>query len=31
MGAINAMESYQETFGLKGEGSTTGIIFIVST
>lgn len=28
MGAINAMESYQETFGLDGAGSTTGIVFI---
>ena len=29
MGAINAMESYQETFGLDGAGSSTGIIFII--
>lgn len=29
MGAINAMESYQETFGLDGAGSTTGIVFII--
>ncbi|RYP50857.1 hypothetical protein DL768_003692 [Monosporascus sp. mg162] len=29
MGAINAMEPYQETFGLSGAGSTTGIIFII--
>lgn len=29
MGAINAMPSYQRTFGLSGEGSTTGIIFII--
>jgi MFS family permease len=29
MGAINAMETYQETFGLTGAGSTTGIIFII--
>ena len=29
MGAINAMESYQKTFGLSGEGSSAGIIFIV--
>ncbi|KAI0518040.1 lactose permease [Xylaria bambusicola] len=29
MGAINAMDTYQETFGLDGEGSTTGIIFII--
>jgi MFS family permease len=29
MGAINAMKPYQETFGLSGEGSSTGIIFIV--
>lgn len=28
-GAINAMPAYQETFGLEGEGSTTGIIFII--
>ncbi|KAK6429238.1 hypothetical protein LTR95_014613, partial [Oleoguttula sp. CCFEE 5521] len=29
MGAINAMEGYQKTFGLTGEGSSTGIIFII--
>ncbi len=29
MGAINAMSSYQETFGLSGAGSTTGVIFII--
>jgi hypothetical protein len=29
MGAINAMESYQNTFNLTGEGSATGIVFIV--
>ncbi len=29
MGAINAMTSYQKTFGLTGEGSSTGIIFII--
>ncbi|KAL0071509.1 hypothetical protein AAF712_001366 [Marasmius tenuissimus] len=29
MGAINAMEPYQETFGLNKAGSTTGIIFII--
>jgi MFS family permease len=29
MGALNAMEGYQKTFGLNGAGSTTGIIFIV--
>jgi MFS family permease len=29
MGAINAMKSYQETFGLSGAGSSTGIIFII--
>lgn len=29
MGAINAMPSYQSTFGLKGEGSSAGIIFII--
>ncbi|KAF1920209.1 general substrate transporter [Ampelomyces quisqualis] len=29
MGAINAMKSYQTTFGLSGEGSSTGIIFII--
>lgn len=28
MGAINAMKPYQETFGLNGAGSTTGIVFI---
>ncbi|KAI1491486.1 lactose permease [Biscogniauxia mediterranea] len=29
MGSINAMIPYQETFGLNGAGSTTGIIFII--
>ncbi|KAI1160308.1 lactose permease [Nemania serpens] len=29
MGAINAMKPYQETFGLNGAGSTTGIIFVI--
>ncbi|PVI00361.1 general substrate transporter [Periconia macrospinosa] len=29
MGSINAMKSYQKTFGLTGEGSSTGIVFIV--
>ncbi|KAI5918168.1 lactose permease [Camillea tinctor] len=29
MGSINAMKPYQETFGLSGAGSTTGIIFII--
>jgi hypothetical protein len=29
MGAINAMKPFQETFGLDGAGSTTGIIFII--
>ncbi|KAI5358275.1 putative major facilitator, sugar transporter, major facilitator superfamily [Septoria linicola] len=29
MGAINAMPSYQRTFGLSGAGSSTGIIFII--
>ncbi|KAK6199133.1 hypothetical protein LQW54_010052 [Pestalotiopsis sp. IQ-011] len=29
MGAINAMKPYQATFGLKGEGSSAGIIFII--
>lgn len=29
MGAINAMDAYQETFGLNGAGSSTGIVFIV--
>ncbi|KAI1356089.1 lactose permease [Xylaria sp. FL0043] len=29
MGAINAMEPYQKTFGLDGAGSTTGIVFII--
>ena len=28
MGAINAMKTYQDTFGLDGAGSTTGIVFI---
>lgn len=29
MGAINAMKPYQESFGLSGAGSSTGIIFII--
>ncbi|KAK8878735.1 lactose permease [Apiospora arundinis] len=29
MGAINAMKPYQESFGLNGKGSSTGIIFII--
>lgn len=29
MGAINAMPSYQRSFGLTGAGSSTGIIFII--
>ncbi|EWZ28165.1 lactose permease [Fusarium oxysporum Fo47] len=29
MGAINAMKPYQETFGLDGAGSSTGIVFII--
>jgi MFS family permease len=29
MGAINAMKSFQNTFELTGEGSSTGIIFII--
>lgn len=29
MGSINAMKSYQKTFGLDGAGSSTGIIFII--
>ncbi|ORX95935.1 general substrate transporter [Clohesyomyces aquaticus] len=29
MGSINAMKSYQKTFNLDGEGSSTGIIFII--
>lgn len=29
MGAINAMPSYQSTFGLNGEGSSAGIVFII--
>lgn len=28
MGAINTMESYQKTFGLKSAGAATGIVFI---
>lgn len=28
MGAINAMKPYQNSFGLDGAGSTTGIVFI---
>ena len=29
MGAINAMIPYQETFGLSGAGSSSGIVFII--
>jgi MFS family permease len=29
MGAINAMKPYQESFGLDGSGSSTGIVFII--
>ncbi|KAF2854865.1 MFS lactose permease-like protein [Plenodomus tracheiphilus IPT5] len=29
MGAINAMKSYQNSFGLSGQGSSAGIIFII--
>ncbi|CAA9962223.1 hypothetical protein CFE70_005629 [Pyrenophora teres f. teres 0-1] len=29
MGSINAMKGYQNTFGLSGAGSSTGIIFII--
>jgi len=29
MGSINAMHSYQETFDMTGEGSSTGIVFII--
>jgi hypothetical protein len=29
MGAINAMQSFQDTFDLTGVGSSTGIIFII--
>lgn len=29
MGSINAMKPYQESFGLSGAGSSTGIVFIV--
>ena len=29
MGAINTMTPYQESFGLSGAGSSTGIIFII--
>lgn len=29
MGAINTMTPYQETFGLSGAGSSTGVIFII--
>lgn len=29
MGSINAMKAYQNTFGLSGAGSSTGIIFII--
>ena len=28
MGAVNAMKPFQETFGLNGAGSATGIVFI---
>lgn len=28
MGAINAMKPYQDSFGLDGAGSSTGIVFI---
>ncbi|KAF2134182.1 MFS lactose permease-like protein [Dothidotthia symphoricarpi CBS 119687] len=29
MGSINAMKAFQDTFGLTGEGSSTGIVFII--
>lgn len=29
MGSINAMTPYQETFGLDGAGSSTGMVFII--
>jgi MFS family permease len=29
MGAINAMKPYHESFGLEGEASTKGIVFII--
>jgi len=29
MGSINAMTPYQESFGLSGAGSSTGLIFII--
>lgn len=29
MGAINAMKTYQDTFGLNGAGSSTGVVFII--
>lgn len=29
MGAINAMKPYQESFGLTGEGSSSGVVFII--
>jgi hypothetical protein len=29
MGSINAMKPYQDTFGLTGAGSSSGIIFII--
>jgi MFS family permease len=29
MGSINAMAPYQQTFGLSGAGSSTGVIFII--
>lgn len=29
MGAINAMDAYQKSFGLSGEGASTGIVFII--
>lgn len=29
MGAVNAMKPFQESFGLDGAGSSTGIVFII--
>lgn len=29
MGSINAMKAYQNSFGLTGEGSSAGIVFII--
>jgi MFS family permease len=29
MGSVNAMKPYQETFGLDGAGSATGVVFII--